>query len=122
MRALQFTVQLFYSKFYLLIVCRSQIQLQNLGLDAFEGGNKEEDSSINVVSDGEKTNNHAGSPQDEVQACDSPSMKVPDLNQAAHEELQLHGTSLNCLHKFYMIIRWGDSGASTDSFIYITNI
>lgn len=107
-----------------MIVPRSQIQLQNLGdqlsLDAFEGVNKEEESSIHVVSDAEKNHNHAGSPQVELQAHDSSSMKVPDLNQAAHEELQLHGTSLNCLPKFYLL-SMGGYRACTDAFVYITN-
>lgn len=107
-----------YSKFYILIGYRSQSQLQNLGdqlsLDAVGGGNKEEDSSINVVSDGENTNNHAVSPQDELHAHDSQIMKLPDLNQAAHEELQPHGTSLNRLTKFYMINQGGGgAGAFT---------
>ncbi|XP_031382223.1 zinc finger CCCH domain-containing protein 13 isoform X2 [Punica granatum] len=74
---------------------RSQIQLQDLGdqlsLDAVEGGNKEEDSSINIVSDGENPNNHAGSPRNELQTHDLQRMKMPDLNQAAVEELQPHG-------------------------------
>ncbi|KAK4790731.1 hypothetical protein SAY86_018035 [Trapa natans] len=74
---------------------RSDIQLQNLGdqlsLDALEDGNKEEDPSINVVTDAEKINNLADSPHGELQACDSPSLKVPDLNQATHEELQSSG-------------------------------
>lgn len=69
-------------------------------MDAVGGGNKEEDSSINVVSDGENPNNHASSPRDELQMHELQCMKVPDLNQAAHEELQPHGTSLSHLPKF----------------------
>lgn len=95
--------------------CRSQIHLRKLGdqitLDVVEGASKEEDSSINAVSDGDNITTHAGSPWNELQTFD-PSMKVPDLNQAAHEELQPHGTSLNSPPKCQMINHGGgDTGA-----------
>lgn len=102
---------LHYRKFYFMFDFRSQIHLRKLGdqitLDAVEGGSKEEDSSINVVSDGDNNINHAGSPWDELQTLD-PSMKVPDLNQAAHEELHPHGTSLNSPPKCQMINHGGE--------------
>ncbi|KAK4749779.1 hypothetical protein SAY87_027228 [Trapa incisa] len=96
---------------------RSQTQLQKLGnqlgLEAVEGGNREEDSSINVISDGENIN-YTASPWDELQTHDPPSMRVPDLNQASHEELHPHGGRLK-------LSRWTYSRGKHDQDFYTGN-
>ncbi|KAK4766517.1 hypothetical protein SAY87_008159 [Trapa incisa] len=95
----------------------SQTQLQKLGnqlsLDAVEGGNREEDSSINVISDGEN-NNYTASPWDELQNNDPPSMRVQDLNQASHEGLHPHGGRLK-------LSRWTYSRRKHDEEFYTGN-
>jgi len=58
----------FYSWFYHHSeFCRSELQLHNLGdqlgMDAIGVGNNEEDSSVNIVSDGEPTGNYVASPK-----------------------------------------------------------
>lgn len=56
---------------------------EQLGLDAI-GVSSKEDSSINIVSDGEAPDNHFGSTRDEQQIHDS--LKAAQFDQAGPEE------------------------------------
>ncbi|KAG8642327.1 zinc finger CCCH domain-containing protein 13 isoform X2 [Manihot esculenta] len=77
---------------------RSQIRLQrlgdHLGSDTATGGN-EEDSSINIVSDGDAPGYHAVCPQNEVQNNYSPGKKVLFVKHDTAEELAKCGNLTN---------------------------
>lgn len=69
---------------------RSQVQFQKLGdqlvsATTTSGGN-EEDSNINIVSDGETTGYHAISPWNEVQNNSSPRKKSSSVKRDAADE------------------------------------
>uniref|UniRef100_A0A5B6ZZR4 Putative zinc finger CCCH domain-containing protein 13 isoform X1 n=1 Tax=Davidia involucrata TaxID=16924 RepID=A0A5B6ZZR4_DAVIN len=72
---------------------RSQARLQKLGdqlgSDATTPGVNEENSSINILSDGETAGNHVMSPRNELQKNTSPSKKRPRINLEAPEESKL---------------------------------
>uniref|UniRef100_A0A5B7A322 Putative zinc finger CCCH domain-containing protein 13 isoform X1 n=1 Tax=Davidia involucrata TaxID=16924 RepID=A0A5B7A322_DAVIN len=72
---------------------RSQARLQKLGdqlgSDATRPGANEEDSSINILSDGETAGNHVMRLQNEVQKNDSTSKKRLQINLEGPEESKL---------------------------------
>ncbi|KAA8526484.1 hypothetical protein F0562_008313 [Nyssa sinensis] len=92
---------------------RSQVRLEKLGdqlgSDATRPGANEEDSSINILSDGETTGNRVMSPPNEVQKNASPSKKRPQINLEGPEEPKL-GTIR--LQKFS---RWNTQRAKSNS-------
>ncbi|KAL3714770.1 hypothetical protein ACJRO7_006639 [Eucalyptus globulus] len=67
---------------------RSELQLHNLGdqlgMDAIGVGNNEEDSSVNIVSDGEPTGNYVASPKSRLKY--SQGKAYPQVNDDKDEE------------------------------------
>ncbi|XP_030544289.1 zinc finger CCCH domain-containing protein 13 isoform X1 [Rhodamnia argentea] len=67
---------------------RSELQLHTLGdqlgMDAMGGGNNEEDSSVNIVSDGEPTGNYVSSPKSRLKY--SQGKTYPQVNDDKVEE------------------------------------
>lgn len=68
--------------------CRAEARLQKLGNQLISDTSKhvnEEDSSIDILSDGEPTGNHVISPKNEQQIKASPSRKRAHNNREATE-------------------------------------
>lgn len=90
-----------------MLMYRSQIRLQrlgdHLGSDTATGGN-EEDSSINIVSDGDAPGYHAVCPQNDVQNNYSPGKKVLFVKHDTAEELAKCGNFFDMLYVQHLII------------------